>query len=212
MISLAVVDDHMIVQDGVRAMAERTDDIEFFGSASSGKEVFELLEQAQPDILLLDLRLAAEDGFDVCRALHARHPELRIVVFTAYANPALLRDAVEAGAVGYLLKDASTRRLPEIIRHVHEHGSYFDPRLSGRLLLNAFSTDSGSGAGAPQLNERESAILRLVAQGRTNAEIARELNYSSHTIKFHVSEMLDKFGVKRRTELVRMAVERDLLA
>lgn len=211
MIRLAVVDDHMVVQDGIRAMAERTKEIVFFGSASSGRETLLMLQQDLPDILLLDLRLAAEDGFDICRVLHERHPQLKIVIFTAYANPALFRDAVEAGAVGYLLKDASTRRLPEIIQHVHEHGSYFDPRLSSDLVLDAFATRSES-TEQPTLSDRETAILRLIAQGRTNAEIARELSYSSHTIKFHVSQMLGKLGVKRRTELVRIAGERKLIA
>lgn len=210
MITVGVVDDHMIVQDGIRAMAERTSDIVFWGGASSGRELTALLEQGPPDVLLLDLWIASENGFDLCRVVSRRFPDLRVIVFTAHGSVALLQESVDAGAVGYILKDASTRRLPDVVRHVHRHGSYFDPRLAGELVL---------AVGAPsrvrvsnELSERELLVLRMIAQGRTNSEIAEALHFSSHTIKLCVSGLLAKFGVKRRTELVRIATERQLIA
>jgi DNA-binding NarL/FixJ family response regulator len=207
MISIGVVDDHMIVLDGLRAMAERTDDIEYWGGASSGRELLELLANGLPHVLLLDLRLASENGFEVCRRVHALHPTVRIVVFTAHGNASLLRESVRAGAVGYILKDASTRRIPDVVRHVHRNGSYFDPRLASEMILELAPTGTTA---SPDLTERERRVLELIATGRTNAEIARELHFSYHTIKLVVSDLLAKFGVARRTELARIAAEREL--
>lgn len=208
MIAIGVVDDHMIVQDGINAMTQRTDDLVYWGGASSSAELLRLLETGAPDIMLLDLRIASENGFDLCRIVRHRFPDVRVVVFTAHGSVALLRESVEAGAVGYILKDASTRRLPDVVRHVHQHGSYFDPRLAEDLVLaSAFQSRTRSG---PDLSDREEIVLRMVAQGRTNAEIAETLHFSYHTIKLCVSRLLSKYGVKRRTELVRIVAERGL--
>jgi DNA-binding NarL/FixJ family response regulator len=210
MITVGVVDDHMIVQDGIRAMAERTTDISYWGGASSGSELLELLEADVPNVLLLDLRLASEDGFEICRVVHESYPQVRILVFTAHGSATLLRESVRAGAVGYMLKDTSTRKIPDALRQVYQNGSYFDRRLARDVVLAASSTPR-SGV-APTLSERERRILRLIAQGRTNAEIAEELHFSYHTIKLSVSSLLTKFGVKRRTQLARLAAEDDYVA
>lgn len=208
MITIGVVDDHMIVQDGINAMTQRTSDIVYWGGASSSVELLRLLETGAPNILLLDLRIASENGFDLCRIVRHRCPDVRVVVFTAHGSVGLLRESVEAGAVGYILKDASTRRLPDVVRHVYEHGSYFDPRLSEDLVMA--SASQGRTRSGPGLSEREMIVLRMIAQGRTNAEIAETLHFSYHTIKLCVSGLLSKFGVKRRTELVRIVAERGL--
>ena len=208
MITIGVVDDHMIVQDGINAMTQRTNDLIYWGGASSSAEFLRLLEMGSPDILLLDLRIASENGFDLCRIVRHRLPNVRVVVFTAHGSVALLRESVEAGAVGYILKDASTRRLPDVLRHVHEHGSYFDPRLSDDLVM-ASASQSRTRSG-PDLSDREEIVLRMIAQGHTNAEIAETLHFSYHTIKLCVSALLSKYGVKRRTELVRIVAERGL--
>lgn len=210
MIRVGVLDDHMIVHDGIRAMTERTDDLEFWGAAASGSELMRLLERDAPDVLLLDLRLAAERGFDVCVQVRELVPETRIVVFTAHGSVPLLQKAVESGAVGYVLKDASTRRLPEVLRHVVSQGSYFDPRLACGLVLATGSRDQAAAPGRTELTARERTVLQMIAQGRTNAEIAEELHFSYHTIKLCVSGLLTKLGAKRRTELVRIAAERRL--
>lgn len=210
MITIGVVDDHMIVQDGIRAMAERTNDIIYWGGASASRELLGLLEKGSPDVLLLDLRIARENGFDLCRVVNHRFPDVHVVIFTAHGSVALLRESVDAGAVGYILKDASTRRLPDVVRHIYAHGSYFDPRLSGEFVL-AVASPSGTCTG-PELSERELIVLRMVAQGCTNSEIAETLHFSYHTIKLCVSGLLEKFGVKRRTQLARIAVERKRIA
>lgn len=207
MISVGVVDDHMIVLDGIRAMAERTEDIEYWGGASSGREVLEMMSRGLPHVLLLDLRLASENGFEICRRVHEAHPSVRVVMFTAHGDVALLRESVRAGAVGYILKDASTRRIPDVLRHVHRNGSYFDPRLASETIL-AIAPESAKAE--PDLSERERSVLEMIANGRTNAEIAQAMHFSYHTIKLVVSDLLAKFGVARRTELARIAAERQV--
>jgi DNA-binding NarL/FixJ family response regulator len=206
-ISVGVVDDHMIVLDGIRAMAERTEDIEYWGGASSGGQLLEMMSRGLPHVLLLDLRLASENGFEICRRVHELHPSVRIVVFTAHGNASLLRESVRAGAVGYILKDASTRRIPEVVRHVHQNGSYFDPRLASEMILAIAPAGAKS---EPELSDRERRVLELIANGCTNGEIAREMHFSYHTIKLVVSDLLAKFGVARRTELARIAAEREV--
>jgi DNA-binding NarL/FixJ family response regulator len=198
----------MVVRDGVRLMAEQTSDLEFSGGAADSNELFDLLERVRPDVLLLDLRLGDADGVAVCAAARASHPDLKIILFTAFGEVDTLRSAIDAGAHGFVLKDVSTRGLPKIIRHVSEHGSYYDARVAGKLLRGTATTSAPLG---PSLNDRELAILRHLASGKVNREIAVELNLSPHTIKFYISRMMRKLGVTRRAELVKVGFQRQLL-
>jgi DNA-binding NarL/FixJ family response regulator len=163
-----------------------------------------------PDVLLLDLRLGSEDGFAVCRKLHREWPEIRILIFTAFGDGELLETSVHAGASGYLLKDVSTSGLPDILRHIALEGSYFDPRLASRIVLESFGATAND---RPRrvFSERESEIVRLVAAGKVNHEIARELHLSPHTVKFYISKLMRDLGVSRRAELVKVAIDRRLI-
>lgn len=201
-VRVAVADDHGIVREGVRSMAARAADVEFAGEASNGAEATELVARAEVDVLLLDYRLGNENGFDVCRAVKAASPDTKVLVFTAFGNPELLTQAIRAGASGYILKDTNTQRLPEILRALQEAGTYIDPRLAGQALLASV----GRSESADQaLGERETAILRLIAQGKSNVEIASDLFLSPHTVKFHVTRLLRKYDVRRRSELAGIA-------
>ena len=203
LLRIAIVDDHMVVRDGIRAMAERTDGLVFVGEASTGEEASDLLRRDAVDILLLDYRLEESNGFELCTKLRASYPNLLILVFTAFGNPELLAQAIRAGADGYALKDTNTRRLPEALRILRDNGSYFDPRLAGQTLIatirNAGRVDRNS------LTERDMGILRLIAEGKANHEIADALFLSPHTVKFHITKLLRKFNVSRRSELAKIA-------
>lgn len=201
-VRVAVADDHGIVREGVRSMAARAQDVEFVGEASNGTEAAELVARGGVDVLLLDYRLGDENGFDVCRKVKAVSPDTQVLVFTAFGNPELLTQAIRAGASGYILKDTNTHRLPEILRALRDAGTYFDPRLAGQTLLASVGRSQGSD---PALGERETAILRLIAQGKSNVEIASELYLSPHTVKFHVTRLLRKYDVRRRSELAGVA-------
>lgn len=187
-------------------MVDREDDLEFAGEASTGDEALALLAAEPVDIVLLDYRLGNDSGFDLCRRIRADHPGVRVLIFTAFGNPELLTQAIRAGASGYILKDTNTKRLPDALRTMWEHGSYFDSRLAGQTLL---ATVGRHDADAPRkgLSERETTILRLVAEGRSNQEIASELFLSPHTVKFHVTRLLRRYSVRRRSELAKVAAD-----
>lgn len=205
MIRFCVVDDHEIVHDGLRAMAGREDDLEFAGAAVSAAEGEELVDTARPDVLLLDMRLAEGNSIDACAALSARLPDLKIAMFSAYGNAELLAQAIKAGASGYVLKETTTSRLPGFLRELAENGSYFDPRLASGLLRQSAGRDQ------PAFNDRELEIVRLIARGMDNHRIGEEVFISPHTVKFHVTAMLRRHNLKRRTELVRLAMDLHLI-
>ncbi|MDN3285967.1 response regulator transcription factor [Streptomyces thermocarboxydus] len=207
MIRFAVVDDHMIVHDGLQAMASRADDLEFVGAAETPDDALGLLEETRPDVLVLDLRLNGESSTELCATVRRRHPDVIVLMFSAYGNTELLTQAIRAGAAGYVLKDTNTGRMPEILRELVRAGSYFDPRIAGSLLLTSISNPSEP----VSFSERELAIIRLIARGANNHDIGEALSVSPHTVKFHISTMFKRHGVHRRAELVRLAMDLQLL-
>jgi DNA-binding NarL/FixJ family response regulator len=206
-IRFCAVDDHDIVILGVQAMADYEDDLEFCGGAADADQARDLIRRARPEVILLDLRLGSSNSFELCRDLLTLEPTTSIVMFTAFGNEELLDQAIHAGAVGYVLKDTSTSGLPEVLRTIRRDGTFFDPRVAGRALL---SRRSGGPAHAP-LSDRELRIVRMIAKGADNWAIAEELQLSVHMIKFHIGALLKRYGVKRRAELVRVLMERQLL-
>ena len=198
----------MVIHDGLRAMAERAEELEFAGGATDARSLLSLLSEAEPDLLILDLRFGSDDGFAVCRTVREAHPELVIMFFSAFGDVDLLREGLEAGGSGYILKDASTAALPAAIRQVMETGTYVDARLASEAVLSTYAVDSGQ---SRRVTERERVILKMLAHGKVNREIAAELSLSPHTIKFYVSRMMRDFDVHRRAELVRVAIDRQLI-
>jgi two-component system, NarL family, response regulator DevR len=207
-IRVGIIDDHPIVRDGVRRMADQTPGLEFCWDAADGEELEDFLRDVRPDVLIFDVRLADEDGLALCARVHRTYPRVRILMLSAFGNSYLLQQSVRAGASGYALKDVSTRDLPSVIRQVHEDGTYFDPRLSGEVL-RALGKEAVGAEHA--LNPRETAIIRSIADGMTNREIAVELSLSPDTVKFHVGEMLHRFELKRRSELVKFGFQNNLV-
>lgn len=206
-IRYSAVDDHDIVLLGVEAMASTEDDLVFCGGASNAEDARVLVEQEQPEILLLDLRLGSSNSFSLCRELLEIVPGMSIVMFTAFGNDELLDEAIQSGAVGYVLKDTSTAGLPDVLRTVRREGAYFDSRVVNQSLM----TKRRGAAQHPALSERELRIVRLIAEGEDNWAIAEKLDLSVHMIKFHIGALLKRYGVKRRAELVRVLMERQLL-
>ena len=205
-IRFCVVDDHDIVLFGGEAMASREENIVFCGGAADTHGARDLIDRERPDILLLDLRLGSVNSFLLCEELRTSFPDLAIVMFTAFGNEDLLDRAIKAGAVGYVLKDTSTAGLPEVLRAVKLYGSYFDPRVANPALLSSMGAKPHTA-----LSERELAILRLIAEGKDNHEIAEQVQLSVHMVKFHIGTLLRRYEVKRRAELVRVLMERQLL-
>src|ERR1700722_7955209 len=199
-IRICVLDDHPIVHDGLRYLASQTQDIEFCEGALNGRELENLLRATTPNILLLDVNLNGENSFALCRKIKDRYPSIQILVVSAYGDAHLLQKSIRAGASGYALKSVSMAELPVAIRHLDENGTYFAPSLSQYVL----SSLGKSGAATSELSPRESAIIRLIGRGMTNAEIAADLAISVHTVKFHISQLLQQHQFRRRSELVKL--------
>lgn len=207
-IRILIVDDHPIVREGLGAVLETQPDFALVGEASSGTAALDLAREQQPDVVLLDLELPDLDGVAVLQSLRSTAPQARALVFTAFDTDERILGAVRAGARGYLLKGAPREELFHAIRVIHAGGSLIQPVVAARLLQHALEPP------APQtepLTEREIEVLRLLARGRQNKEIALDLQISERTVKFHVSAILAKLGVGNRTEAVARAAQLGLV-
>jgi DNA-binding NarL/FixJ family response regulator len=200
-IRICVIDDHPIVHDGLRYLASNTPDIEFCGGALSGRELENLLRTVTPDILLFDVHLGADNSFALCRRIKDKYPEIQILMVSASGDAHLLQRSIRAGATGYALKSVSMAEFPNAIRQLHEKGTYFSPDLSEHVLVGL----GRSGKAHAEISQREAVIIRLIGQGLTNNEIAREIAVSVHTVKFHVSHLLQQYQFRRRSELVKLS-------
>ncbi len=208
-IRILIADDHPIVREGLSAVLETQGDFAIVGMAGSGTEAVAQSAALQPDVILLDLELPELDGVAALRAIRAARPEARVLIFTAFDTDERILAAVQAGAQGYLLKGAPRDELFQAIRVVHSGGSLLQPVVAARLLRQV-SSPTASNLTEP-LTERELEVLRLLARGRQNKEIAGELTISERTVKFHVSAILAKLGVGNRTEAVSRAAQLGLV-
>jgi DNA-binding NarL/FixJ family response regulator len=208
MIHILLVDDHPIVREGLRAVLEVQPDFSVIGEAGSGAEAVDRILQLRPDVILLDLHMPDMDGVEVLRQIHAEQPDARVIVFTAFDTDERILSAVQAGVQGYLLKGAPREELFNAIRVVHEGGSLLQPVVASKLLRQV---SAGYHPDVPPLTEREMEVLRLLATGALNKEIAHDLAISERTAKFHVSSIMNKLGATNRTEAVSIAAGRGLI-
>ena len=205
-IEILIVDDHPVVRDGLSAILSTQPDFHIAGEAASGPEALALVAREQPDVLLLDLEMPGMDGVEVLQQLRQTHPEVKAVVFTAFDTDERILSAVQAGAKGYLLKGAPRSELFEAIRVVHGGGSLLHPVVASRLL-----DQLATPVNVEELTPREHEVLLLLAQGKQNKEIARELAITERTVKFHISAILGKLNAGNRTEAVTIAVQQGLV-
>jgi DNA-binding NarL/FixJ family response regulator len=203
MIRVVVVDDHPVVRAGLRGMLAAHPDIEVVGEASSAAEAVSAVCAHQPGVALMDLRMPGADGVQATRLVLARQPQCRVVILTTYDNDADILHAVEAGASGYLLKDATPDELAHAIRAAAAGGSVLAPSVAAKLVSRLRSP--------PVLSPREIEVLRLVSTGQTNAEIGRALLISEATVKTHLLRAFSKLGVSDRTAAVTAALALGIL-
>jgi DNA-binding NarL/FixJ family response regulator len=209
-IRILVADDHPVVRDGLVAILSTQSDFEVVGEAGNGAEAIERAITLRPDVMLLDLEMPELDGVEVLRRLAQSNPEVRVIVFTAFDTDERILGAVQAGAQGYLLKGAPRKELFEAVRVVHAGGSLLQPVVASKLLRQV-SHQSQAVPTVDALTPREVEVLRLLAQGLQNKEIAAQLVISERTVKFHVSSIMSKLGAGNRTEAVTLAAQQGLI-
>lgn len=210
-IRILVVDDHPVVRQGLVAMLSTQPAFEVVGEAASGAETLRQVAALQPDVLLLDLEMPEMDGVEVIRRLRESDPDVRVIVFTAFDTDERIVGAVQAGAQGYLLKGVARDEVFDAIRVVSEGGSLLQPVVASKLLRHMSDRGGDRQAGSEPLTDREMDVLQLLAQGKTNREIAHELVVTERTAKFHVSSILSKLGAGNRTEAVALAAQQGLV-
>jgi DNA-binding NarL/FixJ family response regulator len=209
-IRLLVVDDHEVVRMGLRTLLSQTPGLAVIGEASTVPEAVEAATRLAPDVVLLDVRLGKESGFDACRRIQALPGDIRVLILTSYADDSIVLEAIQAGADGYLLKEIGAEALLNAIRQVAAGQSILDPSVT-KWVLGRIKTDAEPGQGQPRridtLSGQERRVLALVAEGRTNKEIARELGLSDKTVKNYFSNILDKLQLTRRSQAAAFYVQ-----
>lgn len=205
MIRLVLADDHTVVRAGLRAMLEEVDDLQVAGEATTGAEILDLVERLQPHVILMDLRMPEMDGVAATARITRERPGIHVLVLTTYDTDADIVRAIEAGATGYLLKDATRDRLLEAVRAAAAGDSVLAPRIASRLMERMRARDDET------LSAREIEVLELVASGHANKEIARALYVSEATVKTHLVHAFGKLGVDDRTQAVTAALQRGII-
>lgn len=194
MTTVVVVDDHRLVRAGLRTIIDASDDLSVVGEAADGAEALGVVVAVQPDIVLMDLSMPGVDGVEAIRRLKAAGVPAPVVVLTSFAEADRVRAALEAGAVGYLLKDSEPRDVLDAVRAASAGHAPLDPRVTRALLPT-----TSQGSGAPALSGREREVLAQVAQGLANKQIARSLGISERTVKVHLGNVFRQIGVGDRT-------------
>lgn len=212
MIRVLIVDDQVVVCEGLQAILSTVADIEVVGVANQGEEAVAMAERWRPDVVLMDLKMPVMNGIQATREIRSRWPEIRVLVLTTYDFDEWVFDAIRNGAAGYLLKDTPRDQLITAIRGTAAGKAYIDPSVAGKLLESVGQARplSPDPALVRMFSERELAVLRLLATGRTNAEIARQLFLSEGTVRNYVSSIFAKLGASDRTQAAVIALRSGL--
>ena len=208
-VRVLIVDDHAVVRAGLRLLLEAEEDLEPVGEAGSGREAVFQARALKPDVILLDVVMPDQGGLEVLPTLLHERPEAKVLVLSMQDDPPYVRQAFASGASGYVLKDAADTEVVAAIREVARGGRYVHPELGARLI--AAEADEARRAEADPLSEREREVLRLLALGHTNQEIAKQLFISVRTAETHRAHIMRKLGLQTRAELVRYALAEGLL-
>ena len=214
-IRVLIVDDHALFRRGLVMVLEQEKDIDLVGEAGDGAEAVNIAQDTMPDVVLMDVRMPRRGGIEATSQIKALAPHIKILMLTISDEEADLYDAIKAGASGYLLKEISIEEVANAIRQVHAGQSMISPSMASKLLTEFATmvkkTDEKPAAAQPRLTEREMEVLRLVAKGRNNRDIAKELFISENTVKNHIRNILEKLHLHSRMQAVVYAVREKLL-
>jgi DNA-binding NarL/FixJ family response regulator len=208
-VRILIVDDHAVVRSGLRLLLDAEDDLEPVGEAGTARDAVFEVRSLKPDVILLDVVMPDESGLEVLPQLLHEHPDARVLMLSMQDDPRYVREAFAAGASGYVLKEAADTEVVAAIREVARGGRYVHPELGARLI--AAESDERRRAEADPLSDREREVLRLLALGHTNQEIATQLFISVRTAETHRAHIMQKLRLQTRAELVRYALAQGLL-
>ena len=207
-IRVMIVDDHPMVRLGLSTFLKVYDDLELVGEADDGEAALQLCGEVSPDVVLMDMVMPTMDGVAATRAIRQQFPNAQVIALTSFKEEGLVEKALQAGAIGYLLKDVSADPLVAAIRSAHKGRATLSPEAT-QILVEAANKPPPPGH---DLTKREWAVLALLVEGLNNTQIAHRLGVSSSTVKTHVSTILSKFGVESRTEAAALALRHHLIA
>ena len=206
-IRVMIVDDHLMVRDGLRVFLSIYDDILVVGEAEDGQKAVSLSAEVEPNVILMDLLMPNMDGFEATKFIRAKDNSIQVIALTSFADQDLVTQAFKCGAISYLLKDVHSDKLAETIREANRGRATIDSAAAQALVATADQSPSPG----EDLTQREREILVLLVEGKTNKEIASKLSLSEGTVRFHVSNILSKMGVNNRTEAVSMALQQGIV-
>lgn len=217
-IRVLITDDHQVVREGLASVLESKGDIEVVGLAADGKEAVAKSRELSPDVVLMDISMPNMNGVDATRQIKKENPQIGVVVLTMYGDEEYIFDLVRAGAAGYLLKDTDSAQIAKAIRAVSKGESMIHPSIAAKILNEFSQLSSGKKQKAikaskseEEMSERELTVLRLLAEGKSNKEIAGELDLSDKTVKNHIHSIFKKLNVTDRTKAVVSAVKKGLI-
>ena len=211
-IRIVIADDHALFREGLRRILEFEEDIKIVGEAKDGAETFELVRRLKPDVILMDISLPGTNGIRATRQIKRRYRKVYVIMLSMYEDTAHITDSFQAGASGYVVKTSPPGELLQTIRSVFKEGVSIPPSIEHKLLKGIRKPDFLSGTKKIHLTKREVRVLKLVASGRTNKEIANKLFVSEKTVKNHLNHMYRKLGVKNRAQAVVEGLKRDYIS
>jgi two-component system, NarL family, response regulator DevR len=207
-IRILIVDDHVLVRLGLVTLLGDQPNMEVVGEASNAQDALLATERLQPDVVLMDIRMPGESGIDATRQITSRFPQVKVIILTSYTDDELVMRAIQAGAVGYVLKQADNDDLLRAVSAAARNEAVLDPGTTARLLSRVKEMDRQINQNAFQdLSDRELGVLAQLTRGKTNIEIAQVLNLSEKTVRNHVSTILEKLNLTNRVELATFAME-----
>ena len=208
LIKVIIVDDHLLVRDGLNLLLSTFDDLKVIAVADGGEKALALCRQEQPDVILMDMVMPEQDGPIVIERILKNFPEIKVIALTSFVEEDLVARAIQSGAIGYLLKSVSADKLAEAIRSAHQGQSTIEAEAA-KMLLHASHKPAQLG---DDLTKRERQVLTLIVEGMTNKEIAKQLSLSPGTVRVYVSNILAKLGVRNRTEAATLALKYNLVS
>ncbi len=210
-IRVLLAEDHTVVRQGLRRILQTDDQIEIVAEVGDGRAALEAIEKLQPSVAVVDISLPSMNGIEVTRQAGKVSPPTRVLILSMHADDAYIRQALKAGAQGYLLKDADDQDLLKAIAALHGGGSYFSPAVSRVILQGYLSEDATPADELAVLSDREREVLPLIAEGRSSKEVAQLLNLSLSTVESHRKHIMEKLDLHNTAALVRFAVRKGLI-